>query len=70
MDILIPATVATAVFVAGPFLFPNAFRYSTPVDNKEGLPSYKVRPDPVMWGLSAVALAAVAYALIALYRSF
>ena len=67
LDFLIPAAVATAVFVAGPLLLPDAFRVV--VDPKNGV-LVRPRPDPLMWGLTSVALAAVAYALIALYRSF
>lgn len=71
MDILIPVAVATAVFVGGPFLLPTVFRETTVVeDPKDGVMIRAHPPDPLRWGLTSVALAAVAYALIVLYRSF
>ena len=70
MDILIPVAVATAVFVGGPFLLPTVFRETTPTaDPKDGVILLS-RPDPLRWGLTSAALAAVASALIVLSRSF
>ena len=66
MSFLIPAAVATAVYTAGPLLFPALFPSQTV--GRDGQPA--ARSDTVMWGLSAVALAALSYALVTLYRTW
>lgn len=64
VDFLLPAAAGTAVFAVGPLLLPGLFG---PTSDENWNPR---GADPVMWGLAAIAVAAVVYALIAVYRSF
>lgn len=62
---LVPAAVAVTAFTAGPLLFPDLFGKP---GQDPGVRGYK--KDPVMWAFTALALAAVAYALVAVYQAW